>query len=146
NYRFQSKNQKLTINILKMKKILLMVLLCFISMESLAQKIKVDFNETNDYEPISALVKDKIEDYAFEIRKIVIDEKILMNEEISNLDEQVKNNLISESDAEGRKKEISQKYSGKINERIEALDFDLDEIIKKQVEYTILNTDVEKLA
>lgn len=123
-----------------------MVLLCFISMESLAQKIKVDFNETNDYEPISALVKDKIEDYAFKIRKIVIDEKILMNEEISNLDEQVKNNLISESDAEGLKKEISQKYSGKINERIEALDFDLDEIIKKQVEYTILNTDVEKLA
>lgn len=129
-----------------MKKTIVLGMLCLLGTSSIAQKLSFDFNGSEDSETISSVVKDKIEEYALEIRKIVIDEKILMNEEISSVDNQFKENTISGAEADEKKKEISQIYSDKINRRIEAIDFDLDEITKKQVEYTILSTDVEKLS
>ena len=129
------------------RKFIILGILCAFSMDSFAQKIKLNLNENSEAEEqISNAVKEKIEEYAFEIRKIVIDEKVLMNEEISGVDNELKNNSITLSEAENRKTEISQKYAQKINERIAGIEFELDEITKKQVEYTILNTDVEKLS
>lgn len=129
------------------RKFIILGILCAFSMDSFAQKIKLNLNENREAEEqISNAVREKIEEYAFEIRKIVIDEKVLMNEEISGVNLELKNNSITLSEAENRKSEISQKYAERINQRISQIDFDLDEITKKQVEYTILNTDVEKLS
>lgn len=121
-------------------------MLCMMSIASFGQKISFDFNESNTTkDPVSPIVKEKIESYALEVSKIVIDEKILMNEEISTVNADITAGTISGAEGDNKKAEISQKYSEKINERIELLQFDLDEITKKQVEYTILSTDVEKL-
>lgn len=129
------------------RKFIVLGILCAFSMDSFAQKIKLDFNKnTEAEEKISAAVQEKIEDYAFEIRKIVIDEKVLLNEEILTVENELKSNSISSSEADSKKSEISQKYAQRINQRISQIDFDLDEITKKQVEYTILNTDVEQLS
>lgn len=129
-----------------MNKFIVTGMLCLIGTVSFAQ-INFDFNENNNVtESISPVVKERIEEYAMQIRKIVIEEKIMMNEEISTVDAQLKDNSISQSEAESQKRMISEKYSGQINEKIAAIDFDLDEITKKQVEYTILNTDVEELS
>lgn len=121
-------------------------MLCMMGIASFGQKISFDFNkDSNTHEPVSPIVKEKIESYALEISKIVIDEKILMNQEIISVNGEITAGTISGSEGDTKKAEISQKYSEKINERIELLEFDLDEITKKQVEYTILNTDVDKL-
>lgn len=130
-----------------MKKIIVAGILCLMGMASFGQKFSLDFNQ-NSYanEPVSPVVKEKIESYALEISKIIIEEKISMNDEISEINKQITEGVIAESDADAKKSEISQKYSDRINERIESLEFDLDEITKKQVEYTILNTDVDKLS
>src|SRR5690606_16072897 len=142
-----NKNNNILNPIDMIRKFIILGILCVFSMDSFAQKIKLNLNESSEAEEqISNAVKEKIEEYAFEIRKIVTDEKVLMNEEISEVDLELKNNSITLSEAENRKTEISQKYAQKINDRIAGIEFDLDEITKKQVEYTILNTDVEKLS
>lgn len=121
-------------------------MLCMMGIASYGQKISFDFNEDSSVkDPVSPIVKERIEAYALEISKIVIDEKILMNQEISSINGELSSGTISDNEADTRKAEISTKYSEKINERIDLLEFDLDEITKKQVEYTILNTDVDKL-
>lgn len=121
-------------------------MLCMMSIASFGQVFSINFNEGSSVkDPVSPVVKEKIEFYALEISKIVIDEKILMNAEISSINGEITAGTISDSEGDSKKAEISSKYSEKINERIDLLEFDLDEITKKQVEYTILNTDVDKL-
>lgn len=122
-------------------------MLCMMGIASFGQVFSVNFNEDSSVkDPVSPIVKERIEAYALEISKIVIDEKILMNQEISSVNGELTAGTISETEADTKKTEISTKYSEKINERIDLLEFDLDEITKKQVEYTILSTDVEKLS
>lgn len=121
-------------------------MLCMLGIASFGQKISFDFNENSSKnDPVSPIVKEKIESYALEISKIVIDEKLLMNEEIASVNKEITDGTISGAEGDDKKAEISQRYSEKINQRIDSLEFDLDEITKKQVEYTILNTDVDKL-
>ncbi len=130
-----------------MKKFIVLGMLCLIGMTSFAQKINFDFNKNEgESDLISPVVKEKIEEYALEVRKIVVEEKILINAEISKVDSALITKTINSSEADRQKEEISQRYSDKIDERIHGLNFDLDEITKKQVQYTILSTDVEKLS
>ncbi len=130
-----------------MKKFIVLGALCLMGTASFAQKINFDFNKNEtESDLISPVVKEKIEEYALEVRKIVIEEKILMNAEIAKVDSTLTVKAINLSEAEQQKEEISLRYSDKIDERIHELNFDLDEITKKQVQYTILSTDVEKLS
>jgi len=130
-----------------MKKFIVLGMSCLMGMTSFAQKVNFDFNKSEtESDLISPVVKEKIEEYALEVRRIVIEEKILMNAEISKVDSVLTAKTINSSEAGRQKEEISQKYSDKIDERIHGLNFDLDEITKKQVQYTILSTDVEKLS
>jgi len=130
-----------------MKKFIVLGMLCLLGMTSSAQKINFDFNKNEtESDLISPVVKEKIEEYALEVRKIVIEEKVLMNTEIAKVDSVLAVKTINSSEAEQQKEEISQRYSDKIDDRIHGLNFDLDEITKKQVQYTILSTDVEKLS
>jgi len=130
-----------------MKKFIVPGVLCLLAAASFGQVVSVNFNDLPKEESdlISPVVKEKIEEYALEVRKIVIEEKVGMNAEIAKVDSAFTAKTIDTSQAEAQKEEISQRYSDKIDERIQALHFDLDEITKKQVQFTILNTDVEKL-
>ena len=131
-----------------MKKFIVSGVLCLLAAASFGQVVSIDFNNaSNDEESdlISPVVKEKIEEYALEVREIVIEEKVGMNAEIAKVDSIFATKAIDISEAEAQKEEISQRYSDKIDGRIQDLHFDLDEITKKQVQFTILSTDVEKL-
>lgn len=116
-----------------MKKFIVTGVLCLVSFTSYSQKFSWDFNDSKVDDRISPAVKEKIELYALEVRKIVIEEKIKMDQEVANTTD------------EEQKKLIAQKFSEQINERIQTLHFDLDDITKKQVEYTIMNSNIEEL-
>jgi len=129
-----------------MKKFIVSGMLCLLAAASFGQTIKIDFNENEDVEErVSPRVREKVEQYAIEIREIVIQEKLAMESEVSKVDEDLENGLISDSLAGNLKADIALRFSERINSGIENLKFDLDEIIKQQVQYSIMNTDVEKL-
>lgn len=120
--------------------------LCLISMPIFAQHVKLDFNKNKEPdERVSPLYKEKTEQYAIEIREIVIREKLAMETEISKVDDDLKNGNISDSLAGNLKADIALRFSERIDSGIGSLKFDLDEAVKKQVQYSIMNTDVEKL-
>src|SRR5690606_26431371 len=96
-------------------------------------------------ERVSPLYKEETEQYAIEIREIVIREKLAMETEISKVDEDLKNGNISDSLAGNLKADIALRFSERIDSGIGNLKFDLDEAVKKQVQYSIMNTDVDKL-
>ncbi len=90
-------------------------------------------------------MREKLEQYAIEIREIVIQEKLAMETEISKVEEDLKNGMINSGEASNLKADIALRFSERINSGIENLKFDLDEITKQQVQYTIMNTDVDQL-
>jgi len=129
-----------------MKKYIVSGLLCLVGMTLNAQKIKFDFNDnTQTDERVSPVAREKMEQYAIEIREIVIREKLAMEAEVSKVDEDLSQGIISDSLAGNLKADIALRFSERINSGIENLKFDLDEVVKQQVQYSIMNTDVEKL-
>lgn len=129
-----------------MKKYLVTGIVCLISTFTFAQKISIDLgNERKEDEKVSPLVKQKVEEYALEVRQIVIKEKLAMEQEVSKVNEELENNLLTEEQANQHKAEIALKFSERINSNIEKLHFNLDDITKQQVQYSIMGTDLEEL-
>jgi hypothetical protein len=124
---------------------MVMGMLCLVATPSIAQKIKIELNNEEPDERISPLLKEKIDEYALEIREIVVREKLEMETEIDQVNEKLKNQEMTEKEADNEKAQIALKFSEKINNSIENLDFNLDEITKQQVKYSIMNTDLDEL-
>lgn len=113
-------------------------LLCLLTSSVIAQKrFKINLQSKENTE-VSPIVKEKVEEYAAKINVLIQEEKKLMEVELQNLS--TKN--LEKSDFDKQKGEIADRYSTKIDERIEALGFDLDSVIQKQVRYSLLNSDV----
>ena len=120
------------------KKIIMMGLVCFYASFITAQVIiKLNLPTKQDTE-VSPIVKEKIDEYATKINNIIQEEKKLMDLELEFL---AKENL-AQAEFNKKKAEIADRYSLKIDNRIEALGFDMDEIIQKQVRYSLLNSDI----
>lgn len=129
-----------------MKNLIITGVLCLVGNIVSAQIFTAQFsNNAEQDEKVSPAVKERIEEFASEIRVIVIEEKLAMNEEIEKLADDLKNQKITSEDAENQKAAIALQFSEKINARIDKLSFDLDEIIKQQVKFSIMNTDVNEL-
>ena len=118
--------------------------LCLFAWPALAQKplIQVDINP-KDHQPVSPIVKENIEKYAQRINDVIRLEKAKMESEIEKIDFQVSKNQLSLEEADQLKKETSEKYSETINEKIEKIEFDMDDVIKKQVRFSLLNSDAQ---
>lgn len=119
------------------KKFVMMGLVCLFSSSFYGQKgLNINLASKKDTE-VSPIVKDKIEEYATQINAIIQEEKKLMETELLAL--QTKN--LDKTDFDKDKAQIADRYSEKIDKRIEELGFDLDGVIQKQVRYSLLNTD-----
>lgn len=128
------------------KRIIVLGLFGLFAMSVQAQKIKLDFNEDKQVdEKVSPAVTTKVEEYAIQIREIVIAEKLEMENEIAALEKKFENGDLTKEQLDNQKAEIALNYSDKINSAIEKLDFNLDELIKQQVRYSIMNTDLNEL-
>lgn len=120
------------------KKFIIAGMLCLIATFMNAQKaLKLNL-QSNEETKVSPIVKEKVEEYAEKINNIIQEEKTLMESELKVL--QSKN--LEKPEFDTQKAQIADKYSQKIDERIEALGFDLDQVIQKQVRYSLLNSDV----
>lgn len=120
------------------KKIIMMGLVCFYASFITAQvTIKLNIPSKQDTD-VSPIVKEKVEEYATKINSIIQEEKKLMELELEFL---AKENL-PQDEFDKKKAEIADRYSTKIDERIEGLGFDFDEVIQKQVRYSLLNSDI----
>ncbi len=93
---------------------------------------------SKDNEKVSPIVKEKVDEYAKKIDDIIQEEKKLMEAELLEL----QNKNLDKAEFDKQKAEIANRYSEKIDKRIEELGFDLDAVIQKQVKYSLLNTDV----
>ncbi|MGH1520200.1 outer membrane beta-barrel protein [Chryseobacterium sp. JK1] len=119
------------------KNFFLMGLVCLFSSSMYGQKtLNINLASKKDTE-VSPIVKDKIEEYATQINAIIQEEKKLMETELLSL--QTKN--LDKAEFDKQKAQIADRYSEKIDKRIEELGFDLDGVIQKQVRYSLLNTD-----
>jgi hypothetical protein len=120
------------------KKFILMGFVCLFSTSFYAQKkLKISLSSRKETE-VSPIVKEKVEEYASKINTIIQEEKKLMEEELLVL--QAKN--LDKTEFDKQKAQVADRYSEKIDQRIESLGFDLDSVIQKQVKYSLLNTDV----
>ncbi|MCU7614675.1 PorT family protein [Chryseobacterium sp. GMJ5] len=120
------------------KKFIIAGMLCLITASVSAQKgLKLNLQSKEDTE-VSPIVKEKVDEYAKKIDTIIQEEKKLMEAELLIL--QSKN--LEKTEFDRQKSEVANRYSEKIDQRIEALGFDLDTVIQKQVKYSLLNSDV----
>lgn len=120
------------------KKFIIAGMLCLITASVSAQKgLKLNLQSKEDTE-VSPIVKEKVDEYAKKIDTIIQEEKKLMEAELLIL--QSKN--LEKTEFDRQKAEVANRYSEKIDQRIEALGFDLDTVIQKQVKYSLLNSDV----
>ncbi|KQK26899.1 hypothetical protein AR438_01365 [Chryseobacterium aquaticum] len=120
------------------KKFIIAGMLCLVAATVNAQKgLKLNLQSKEDTE-VSPIVKEKVDEYAKKIDAIIQEEKKLMEAELLIL--QSKN--LEKTEFDKQKAEVANRYSEKIDERIEALGFDLDTVIQKQVKYSLLNSDV----
>jgi len=120
------------------KKLIVMGMLCSISASLQAQKaLNINLSSKKDTE-VSPIVKEKVEEYATKINTIIQEEKKLMEDELVVL--QARN--LDKADFDREKAQIADRYSEKMDKRIDELGFDLDDVIQKQVRYSLLNTDV----
>lgn len=123
------------------KKIIIAGALCFVTAQIQAQvnlKINLPQKESTSVSPI---VKEKIETYANEINSIIQAEKAKMEVEINAVNATLQAGSISESEANTQKAAIADRYSAAIDDKISALGFDLDDVVSKQVRYSLLNED-----
>jgi len=120
------------------KKFIIAGMLCLVATSVSAQKgLKLNLQPKADTE-VSPIVKEKVDEYAKKIDTIIQEEKKLMEAELLIL--QSKN--LEKTEFDKQKAEVANRYSEKIDQRIEALGFDLDTVIQKQVKYSLLNSDV----
>lgn len=120
------------------KKIIMMGLLCLFTSSVFAQKtLQFKIPSKKDAE-VSPIVKEKVEEYATKINTIIQEEKSLMEAELQLL----QNKNLEKTDFKEQKKAISERFAERIDQKIQDLGFDLDEVIQKQVRYSLLNADV----
>ena len=118
-------------------------MLCFIANTTFAQNrpLKLEFPSYKD-ESVSPIVREKIEAYSKQINTIIADEKKSMEAELKQLNEAATANNWSKTELETKKAEVSTSYSEKINKKIEDLGFNLDEVIEKQVRYSLMSSEL----
>ncbi|MDR6159576.1 hypothetical protein QF023_003092 [Chryseobacterium sp. SLBN-27] len=120
------------------KKIIMMGFVCLLSGKAYSQKnLTLNLQPKEDTE-VSPIVKEKVDEYARKIDSIIQEEKKMMEDELHVL--QAKN--LDKTEFDKQKSIIADRYSEKIDQRIEELGFDLDAVIQKQVRYSLLNSDV----
>ncbi|WP_027375947.1 outer membrane beta-barrel protein [Kaistella palustris] len=119
-------------------KIIMSGFVCLLCSAISAQNININLQSRENTE-VSPLVKEKVEEYAAKINVIIQEEKRMMEAELAVL--QAKHP--AQNDFETQKAAIADRYSEKIDARIEALGFDLDSVIQKQVRYSLLNSDAK---
>ncbi|KIC62443.1 outer membrane beta-barrel protein [Chryseobacterium taiwanense] len=120
------------------KKMIMMGFVCLVSTSIYAQrKPLVNLQPKEDTE-VSPIVKEKVDEYARKIDAIIQEEKKMMEAELLTL--QAKN--LDKAEFDKQKAVIADRFSEKIDQRIEELGFDLDTVIQKQVRYSLLNSDV----
>jgi hypothetical protein len=121
------------------KKFIITGMLCLVAASGYAQRRSLSLNlQPKEDTTLSPIVKEKVEEYAIKINAIIQEEKKLMEADLSVL--QAKN--LDKTEFNKQKAEIADAYSQKIDARIEGLGFDLDQMIQKQVRYSLLNSDV----
>lgn len=121
------------------KKLIMMGFLCFLSGSVYSQKRALQLNlQPKEDTEVSPIVREKVEEYARKIDAIIQEEKKLMEAELLSL--QSKN--LDKAEFDKQKADVAARYSEKIDGKIEALGFDLDMVIQKQVRYSLLNSDV----
>ncbi|KUY30936.1 outer membrane beta-barrel protein [Elizabethkingia ursingii] len=123
------------------KKIIIAGVLCLFSNSYFAQKtFKLNLPSKEDTS-VSPIVKENIEHYARQINTIIQEEKVKMENEIKKVTLEAEKNGLSNQEIAEQKAKIADSYSDKIDKRINDLGFNVDEIIQKQVKYSLLNTD-----
>ncbi|WP_294300765.1 outer membrane beta-barrel protein [uncultured Chryseobacterium sp.] len=120
------------------KKFIMMGFVCLLSTTAYAQRKPVLNLQPKEDTGVSPIVKEKVDEYAKKIDAIIQEEKKMMEAELLQL--QSKN--LDKAEFDKQKSVIADTYSQKIDERIEALGFDMDAVIQKQVRYSLLNSDV----
>lgn len=116
----------------------MMGFVCLVSTSIYAQrKPLVNLQPKVDTE-VSPIVKEKVDEYARKIDAIIQEEKKMMEAELLTL--QAKN--LDKAEFDKQKSVIADRFSERIDQRIEELGFDLDTVIQKQVRYSLLNSDV----
>ena len=110
------------------KKIIIAGWVCLFAASLHAQrKLNINLNQKDDTQ-VSPIVREKVEEYAAKINNIIQEEKRKMDLELQLLAEK---KLPAET-ADREKAAIADRYSEKIDQRIEALGFDLDDDIGKR--------------
>lgn len=120
------------------KKFIMMGFLCLVSASVYAQKKPVLNLQPKEDIEVSPIVKEKVDEYAKKIDAIIQEEKNLMEAELFEL--KAKN--LNKEEFDKRKAEVASRYAEQIDQRIEALGFDMDAVIQKQVRYSLLNSDI----
>ncbi|ASK31056.1 hypothetical protein CEY12_13485 [Chryseobacterium sp. T16E-39] len=120
------------------KKFILIGFVCLFSASAYAQKTPTFNLPSKEETEVSPMVKEKVEEYATKINTIIQEEKKLMETELLNL----QSKGLDKTEFNKQKAEIADRFSEKIDQRIEALGFDLDGVVQKQVRYSLLNSDV----
>jgi len=121
------------------KKFIITGMLCLVATSINAQRKALSLNlQSKEDTTVSPIVKEKVEEYATKINTIIQEEKKQMESELLVL--QAKN--LDKTEFDKQKALVADNYSQKIDTRIEGLGFDLDQVIQKQVRYSLLNSDV----
>lgn len=123
-----------------MKRIIWTVALVLFSFQAYSQTVIFNFNR-NSKDDISPKVREKMDDFQLKISEIVKEEKDKLDLQIQQINRDYEMGKISSQEADQLKLQLSEQSSETINQRIENLNFDLDEVIKNQVTYAILNND-----
>lgn len=111
---------------------------CLLSAAVCAQKKPVLNLQPKEESGVSPIVKEKVDDYAKKIDIIIQEEKKMMEAELRELQTQ----NLDKVEFDKQKALVADRYSEKIDQRIEALGFDMDAVIQKQVRFSLLNSDV----
>ncbi len=90
---------------------------------------------------VSPIFREKIDSYATQINAIIQEQKAKMEIEIKDVNAKLENNSISKETADQEKAKIADKYSEIIDTKINDLGFDIDDVVGKQVRYSLLNED-----
>jgi len=121
------------------KRIIVAGMLCFFATPVLAQSIGIDFNKMGDQDKVSPKVREKMDEFQLQIKEIVNEEKAKLDASIQTIDQDVAAGKITKAQAEETKIQLAEASSEIINDRIQKVNFDLDDLIKKQVAFAILN-------
>lgn len=128
------------------KRIIVAGILCFFATSSFAQQIAIDFNKNKDQDQVSPKVREKMDEFQLKIKDIVNEEKSKLDTEIAKIDQDLEAKKITRAEADAMKLKLAEQSSEVINQRIEAVNFNLDDLIKKQVAFSILNGDKDPMA